>query len=103
MTDYSDHGVDPESGLSLIHRQFCDHYLTHLNATRAYREAGYLAPSYAAARVSAHNLLNGPNIKSWLGLKMQERAKRLRVSADRVLMELAICCYARHGDYRINP
>lgn len=101
-TDYTDSGIDPESGLALRERLACDHYLTHLNQTKAYRDAGYAADSYDNARKDANNLFNRPHVRSWLDQKMAERRERLEVSAARILLELAVCAYASQGDYRIN-
>lgn len=102
MVDYTDTGIDPESGLTLKERLACDYYLTHLNETRAYREAGYKAATFDNARQDANALFNRPYIRSWLDVKMQERAERLEVSADRALLEAAVVAYASVGDYQIN-
>jgi phage terminase small subunit len=94
--------IDPESGLTLKQRLFCDIYLTCLNRTKAYREAGYAADSYGTARTESSNLLARPDIHSWIGQKMKERADRLSVSAERTLRELVIVAYSRVDHFRIN-
>jgi phage terminase small subunit len=101
--DYTDQGIDPESGLTLKQRLFVDHFLTHLNATKAYRDAGYTATTHVTARVEAHALLIHPDLRDYVSLRMHERAQRLAVTADRVLLELCVVAYARLTDYRINP
>jgi phage terminase small subunit len=101
--DYTDQGVDPESGLTLKQRLFVDHFLTHLNATKAYRDAGFQADNFATARKRASELLNHPDLSEYVRLRMHERAQRLAVTADRVLLELCVVAYARLTDYRINP
>src|SRR3954452_11956247 len=102
-TDYTDHGIDPETGLTLKQRLFCDLYLTCLNAIKAYREAGYAADSYGTARTESSKLLARPDIWEWVGAKMKERADRLSVSADRVLTELAVIAFSNIAHYRVNP
>lgn len=101
--DYTDQGIDPESGLTLKQREFVDHYLTHLNAAKAYRDAGYVSDTYANARKRAAELLDHPDVSWYVRQRIEERRVRLAVAADRVLMELAVIAYARVSDYRINP
>lgn len=102
MTDYTDQGIDPESGLKLKERLFADLYLVHLSATRAYREAGYAASNYPNARKDASELLNGPHIRSYLDQRMKERNERLSVSADRTLKELVVIGYSRIDHFQVN-
>ena len=101
--DFTDLGLDPESGLTIKQRCFCDHYLGHLNPRLAYHQAGYTSANPDTARKDANALLKQPDVHSWIGQKMQERATRLSVVADRVLLELVIVAYADVTDYRINP
>lgn len=101
--DYTDQGIDPESGLTLKQREFVDHYLTHLNAAKAYRDAGYVSDTWQNARKRAQELLNHPDVAWYVSQRIEERRVRLAVAADRVLMELAVMSYARVTDYRINP
>jgi phage terminase small subunit len=102
-TDYTDSGIDPESGLTLKQRLFCDVYLTCLNATKAYREAGYAADSHGTARTESSKLLTRPDVQGWLGERMKERADRLNVSAERTLTELVVVGYSNIAHYRVNP
>jgi phage terminase small subunit len=101
-TEYSDHGIDCESGLTLKQRLFCDIYLTCLNATKAYREAGYAADSHGTARTESSKLLARPDIQAWVKEKMRERQDRLSVSAERVLTELVVVALSNVNDYVVN-
>ena len=66
---------------------FCDEYLVDLNASKAALRAGY---SPLAVRTIASKLLSKANISSEIRKKINERAARTRVTADRVLLEIAL-------------
>lgn len=80
-------------------KRFCDEYLIDLNATRAYKAAGYSVRSDNAAGVEGHKLLRNPKIDSYLKQKMKEREKRTEVTQDKVLKELAKIGFANAADY----
>jgi phage terminase small subunit len=65
---------------------FCQEYLKDLNATQAAIRAGYSADS--ARQIGSENL-SKPAIEARLKQLMDERSERTRISADRVLNELA--------------
>lgn len=99
----NDYDLDHESGLTRKQRSFCDNYLAHLNPRFAYHQAGYTSANPDTARKDANALLKLPDVHSWVDLKMKERAERLSVAADRVILELVIVAYADITDYRICP
>jgi phage terminase small subunit len=72
-------------------KRFVDEYLRDANGTRAAIRAGYAEVS---ARHHAHNLLRRPEIAAAIAEAEAARAERLRVSADRVLEELARVAFA---------
>lgn len=78
---------------------FCDEYLIDLNATRAYKAAGYSVKSDNAAAVEGHKLLRNPKIDTYLTYKMKEREKRTEITQDKVLKELAKIGFADIKDY----
>lgn len=80
-------------------KRFCDEYLIDLNATRAYKAAGYSVRSDNAAGVEGHKLLRNPKIDSYLKQKMKEREKRTEITQDKVLEELAKIGFANAADY----
>jgi phage terminase small subunit len=59
--------VDDGHDLTDLQRRFCDEYLKDLNATKAYRRAGYSCKNENAAASSAATLLRNPKIKAYLG------------------------------------
>jgi phage terminase small subunit len=63
--------------------------LIDLNATAAYKRAGYKGTGRAAEN-AASRLLNTPAVANAIAAAIQARAARLEVSADNVLRELAI-------------
>ena len=67
-------------------RRFVAEYLVDLNATRAAKRAGYSAKS---ARSLGYRLLQNPAVAAAVAKAQGRRAARTRVSADRVVTELA--------------
>jgi len=68
------------------HERFCQEYLIDLNGTKAAERAKY---SKKTARVQASQLLTKLNIQQRIGELQAIRSKRLEISQDRVLKELA--------------
>lgn len=67
---------------------FVREYLIDLNATAAYRRAGYAAKGNAA-EVGAHQLLRNPKVAAAVAAAQQQRSERTKVDADWVLTRLA--------------
>ncbi len=67
-------------------RRFVEEYLVDLNATRAAKRAGYTARS---AKDHGYRLLKNPAVAAAVAKAQGRRAARTRVSADRVVTELA--------------
>ena len=78
-------------------RRFVDEYLTDLNGTRAYRVA-YPGASYAAARTNAGRLLALPAVAREVRAGRAAQRRRTRVTADRVLRELAAVAFSDIAD-----
>lgn len=76
-------------GYELTDKQikFCKEYIKDLNATRAYKKV--YKCKYDSARAEASKTLAKPSIKKYLEYLMKNREKRLEVSADNVIKELA--------------
>jgi hypothetical protein len=102
VRDYSDEGIDPETGLGLRERACVDHYLLTLNKTAAYRAAGYAADTYDAARQAAVAFFKRPHIQSYTDERIRERNRRLKVSADVVLQEACVVAFSRITDFKVN-
>lgn len=76
--------------LSERSQRFVDEYVVDLNATRAAIRAGYSA---ASAYSQGHRLLKNAEVAAAIAAAKRARAKRLAISADRVLQELARLAY----------
>jgi phage terminase small subunit len=72
-------------------KKFVKEYLLDLNATQAAIRAGY---SRRTAGEIGHEHLKKPEIKRAIQKAMDKRAKRLEISQDRILEELAILAYS---------
>jgi phage terminase small subunit len=75
-------------------QRFLDEYLVDLNGYRAAKRAGY---AEGGARNVASQLLKKPEIAAAVARAQQERRERLRITADRVLSELARIAFADIG------
>lgn len=82
-----EHGMTPKQEL------FCLEYLKDLNATAAYKRAGYKARTDHVAEVEGHKLLRNPEIAKKIQEAMNKRAEKLEITAERVLTEIARIAY----------
>jgi phage terminase small subunit len=78
--------------LSDRQRKFVGEYLIHLNATKAAVRAGYSPRS--AADIGHALLRRHPAVMTALAAAMAERERRTRVTADRIVTELARIAFA---------
>lgn len=69
-------------------QRFVDEYLRDLNATAAYKRAGYAAQGNAA-EVNAARLLRNAQVQTAVAVAMKARSERTHITQDRVLRELA--------------
>ena len=76
--------------------RFCREYVVDLNASAAYVRAGY---SENGARQSAHNLLTKEYILDAIAKLQAARAKRVELTADSVVAELASLGFSNMLDY----
>lgn len=67
-------------------KRFCEEFLIDLNATRAATRAGY---SEKTAYSIGSELLNKPEVQSYISHLKQLRSDRTEITADRVVEELA--------------
>lgn len=77
-------------------RLFVLEYLVDLNATQAAIRAGY---SQKTAEVLGYQLLKKPLVAAAVEQAMQKREKRIEITADRVLQELARIGFSDLGDF----
>lgn len=79
--------------------RFCEEFLVDLNGTRAAIRSGY---SSKTAYSIAHELLQKPHIAAYVEQLKVERSTRTRITADRVLAELASIAFSDLRDYSCN-
>lgn len=69
-------------------KKFCDEYLIDLNATAAYKRAGYKSRTEKSAGVKAVKLLGNARVKAYLAEKSKIATEKNELSADRTLEEV---------------
>ena len=89
-------GIPKKDGLTEKQKRFCDEYLIDLNATQAAIRAGY---SKETAGAIAGENLNKPIIAEYIKKRMGEREKRIEITQDFVLRELANIASANGTDF----
>ena len=85
-----------EYGLTELEERFCQEYLKDLNGTQAYLRTGYKCQK-DSAKVNSCRLLAKPEIQERISQLMEERSKRTKIEADRVLQEIAKIAFANIG------
>lgn len=86
-------------GLSIRESLFCDHYLVTFDAQAAAVRAGY---SPKSARVTGPQLLAKEPVQKELQRRRQRLAKKLNITAERVLEELSVLAYSNVEDFTVN-
>jgi phage terminase small subunit len=82
--------------LSAAHQRFVDQYLIDLNATAAYRRAGFVAKD---ADVAGPRLLGSPGVAAAIAAGKARQLAAADLSAARVLEELRRVAFASARDY----
>ena len=80
-------------------KRFVDEYLIDLNATQAYKRAGYSVKSDNAAGVEGLKLLRNPKIQIHIHERQLELQKRTEITQDKVLNELAKIAFSSGADF----
>lgn len=76
------------SELSELQKRFVDEYLIDLNATAAYKRAGYKAKNDNVAAVSSKQLLSKPKIEAAVAERRAAQTQRTEIDADWVLTSI---------------
>jgi phage terminase small subunit len=87
----------PPDGLTDRQRRFVEEYLIDLNATAAYRRAGYQSKANGAAGANAARLIGNDKVQRAIAEAQAARAARLGIEADDVLRELAAIAFSDLG------
>jgi hypothetical protein len=80
-------------------KRFVEEYLIDLNPAEAYRRAGYQPVAQYTASQSAYDLLQIPEIQAEIRKAIRARSSRTRITADRVLREIALVAFSDLWDY----
>lgn len=92
--------------------RFCEEYLVDLNATQAYKRAGYNVKTDATAAQSANRMLRNVKVQERISELRTQQSKRTEITADRVIAELAAIAFAdrtelakvdKNGSVRFAP
>ena len=75
-------------------KRFCEEYLVDLNATQAAARAGY---SKRTAYSIGEENLKKPGIQRYVRKLTELRSLRTKITADRILVELAGIAFAKEG------
>ncbi len=76
------------SELTEKQKRFADEYLIDLNASAAYKRAGYAGKGNTAA-VEGHKQLRNPNVAKYIALKQLKLQEKTEITQERVLAEFA--------------
>lgn len=76
--------------LSKLQRRFAEEYIVDLNATAAAIRAGY---SHKTASITGNKIKNIPKVRKYIQYLKIQRAKKLQVTQERVVEELARIAY----------
>lgn len=82
-------------------RRFVQEYLIDLNATGAYKRAGYKGHGNVA-EVNAHRLLRHAKVAAAVQVAQDARTERLQLTQDAVLAELVLLAHSDILDYVID-
>lgn len=85
--------------LTVKQRIFCNEYLVDFNATRAYKVAYPSCTKDETARVNGSKLLTNTNIKEFIDKRIKDREKRIEVTQDMIIDELARIAFANGSDF----
>lgn len=86
------------SGLTELEKKFCQEYIKHFNATKAYRT---IKPevTYGTAGVGAHKWLKRPKIQQYIALLIERITEENHLVADRVVKEVATLAFSNMLDF----
>lgn len=89
--------------LTAKQKLFADNYLISLNATQAYKDAGYKVKNDNIAAVESKRLLEKQKIKDYIQERMESKESELIASQDEVLEFLTDTMRSSNGKHHIAP
>lgn len=78
---------------------FVDEYLIDFNATRAYKVAYPNIKKDETAAAAGARMLRNVNVANYIEKRMDDRKKRIEITQDKVLEELALVAFSNAADY----
>lgn len=81
------------SKLNPKQKRFADEYLVDLNATAAYKRAGYAAEGNSA-EAAASRLLSDVKVAAYIQNAMDKRSEKTEITSERVLTEIGKLAFA---------
>lgn len=92
-----DNPLSTDDALTERERRFVEEYILDPNATQAYKRA-FQCKSYVTAKTEGCRLLTNPNVDAEIAAARKAQSARTRITADRVLKEVAGVGFADAGD-----
>lgn len=86
----------PKTPLTRKEKIFCKEYIIDFNGTRSAKAAGY---SPVKTNRAATKIMNYPNVKAEIERLIEERSKRIQITGDMVVEELAKLGFNNIQDY----
>ena len=81
--------IGSPDGLNQRQRLFVERYATHLNATRAYKEAGYTWADDNSAAAASNKLLRNNKVAAALKARQAQAIQASDLTPERIMRELA--------------
>lgn len=78
---------------------FVDEYLVDLNATRAYKVAYPSCKKEETINAAASRMLRNVKVKEYIDKRMKDREKRIEITQDKVIKELAAIAFSNGSKY----
>lgn len=103
LTIYTPKGLKKKKGEGVKEpprwKRFADEYMVDMNATAAYKRAGYKSDNDRAVWASASQLLRRPKVQLYLVKRREELRRRTEITQEKVVEELAKVGFANMQDY----
>jgi phage terminase small subunit len=82
--------------------RFADEYLVDLNATRAYKAAGYRAKSDGVAATLGSRLLRDDEVAAYIAERQGALREKVQVTQEEVIAELRRCGFSSIDNYAFD-
>lgn len=79
-------------------KRFVDEYLIDMSAEKAWKRCGYNIGNLKIDRENALHAFNRPSVQQLIAEKMEERARKVEITQEKVLRELALIAFSNIKD-----